>query len=558
MRGYGPGRDDQFNPRYWFLSGFGLLCAAGFFAASLTPSLMPRPPIMQGALSGLSAALGYMIGATLIWCWRIMALPVASEATREVGRWCAIFLALGGSIFTLWFAADWQNATRAVLGADPVQTSHPFQVAGVAAVVFGLLWLIGSAFMYGARRVGRALSRVMPGRTGVVLGVILTAYTFWAVGNGVLVRRGFELADASFAAGELVFEPDQVQPTDPMMAGSDASLVRWNELGNRGRDFIARTPTAEEIAAFYGPGAERPVRAYAGRVSADGPRARAELALQELIRQGGFEKEILIVTTPVGTGWMDPGSHDAIDFMWGGKTAHIGVQYSYLTSILSILTNVEYGLEQARELFDVVYTYWSALPQDDRPRLYIHGLSQGALNSQASTPFFSTLADPVDGAFWAGSPFISPIWRQVIQGREAGSPVWRPLSGNGSLVRVTNQENVLRQPGFAPWGPIRVIFLSYASDPIVNFDVSVFWQRPDWLGENRPFDIAPEMRWYPFVTAFQLGLDMTTALGIEGFGHFYYYGDYIPAWAELTDPPGWSPERETALVEVFESRADPW
>ncbi|MDJ0857864.1 MAG: alpha/beta-hydrolase family protein [Dinoroseobacter sp.] len=51
-------------------------------------------------------------------------------------------------------------------------------------------------------------------------------------------------------------------------------------------------------------------------------------------------------------------------------------------------------------------------------------------------------------------------------------------------------------------GPIRVIFLSYASDPIVTFDVSVFWKAPDGLVENRPVYIVHAMRGYPWQPPF--------------------------------------------------------
>ncbi|RYH10958.1 alpha/beta-hydrolase family protein [Tropicimonas sp. IMCC6043] len=550
--------DDTFTPRFWWVSGFGLFVASLFFAASLTPSLMPRPPVMQGALSGISAALGYTIGAFLLWLWRVMRLPEAGGRAERQIRTMFVVLALGVSAAALWKAADWQNATRKVMGLEFLDTADPLVVSGVSLVVFILLWSLGSLFLFLTRRAGAVLGRVMPGRTGVVLGLLATVYLFWAVGDGFLIRKLMQAADASFAAGEQVFDPLMQRPSDPEETGSDASLVKWDDLGNRGRDFIGRTPSAEEIGEFYGAGAQRPIRVYVGRVSAGSARARAELALEELILQGGFDREILIVTTPVGTGWMDPGSHDAVDFMWGGNTAHVAAQYSYLTSVLSILTNVEYGLDQARALFDVIYEHWTSLPEDSRPRLYIHGLSQGALNSQATIPFFSTLADPVDGAFWVGSPFISPIWRQVIDAREPGSPVWRPLSGNGSLVRVTNQENTLDEPGFAPWGPIRFVFLSYGSDPIVNFDTATIWRAPEWLTGERPPDVSPEMRWYPLVTAFQLMLDMTTALGVEGFGHFYIADDYIDGWAALTDPPGWTEGRADALREVFHRRPPPW
>jgi uncharacterized membrane protein len=254
---------------------------------------------------------------------------------------------------------------------------------------------------------------------------------------------------------------------------------------------------------------------------------------------------------------MDPGSHDVLDFMWGGNTAQVAAQYSYLTSVLSILTNVEYGLDQARALFDVIYGHWATLPPDARPRLYIHGLSQGALNSQATLPLLDVLGDPFDGAMWAGSPFVSPVWAEVRRNRDPDSPAWRPRYGNGSLIRVTNQENVLDEAA-APWGPIRLVFLNYGSDPIVNFDFATIWRKPDFLDAPRAPDVAPEMRWFPFVTAFQIVLDMTTALGVERFGHFYVYEDYIPAWAATTNPPGWSAEREAALQAIFDERPPPW
>jgi len=547
------------QPRYWRLSAFGLAMAALFFVASLTPSMIPRAPLMQGALSGLSAAVGYGVGALMVWIWgRALRLPLPEPGEDREVRFAFFGLSMALVAYGLWRAADWQNATRRVMELESVGTAHPLTVGLVGLVVFTLLWALGSTVLLTARRAGHGLARVMPGRTGPVLGAVLVLWLLWALLNGVVIRQVMTLADGLFAVIEQTFDEGREQPIDPMMTGSEASLVTWEDLGNRGRDFVARTPDPAEIAAYTGQDALRPVRVYVGRTSAETARARAELALEELIRQGGFERQILIVTTPVGTGWMDPGSHDVVDFMWNGDTAHVGAQYSYLTSVLSILTNVEYGLDQARALFDVIYGHWTGLPEDDRPRLYIHGLSQGALNSQTTLPFTDMLADPIDGAFWAGSPFVSPVWADIRRDRVPGSPAWRPVYGNGSLVRVSNQENTYDLAA-APWGPIRMVFLHYGSDPIVNFDFATIWRAPDWLTEDpRAPDVAPEMRWFPLVTAFQTALDMTAALGVEGYGHFYVGDDYIDAWAALTDPPGWSSERADALRAVFDARPPPW
>ena len=97
-----------------------------------------------------------------------------------------------------------------------------------------------------------------------------------------------------------------------------------------------------EIAAFAGPQA-RTRSGSVRRRSADTEQERADLALQELIRVGGFDRSALVVAVPVGTGWMDPGAHDTLDFMLGGDVATVGVQYSYLTSVLSLLAHPNMG-----------------------------------------------------------------------------------------------------------------------------------------------------------------------------------------------------------------------
>lgn len=58
-----------------FLHSFsyiGLLVALLFFSASLTPSMLPRPPILQGILSGFLLGIGYGVGKTLVFVWRYL------------------------------------------------------------------------------------------------------------------------------------------------------------------------------------------------------------------------------------------------------------------------------------------------------------------------------------------------------------------------------------------------------------------------------------------------------------------------------------------------------
>jgi uncharacterized membrane protein len=543
--------------RLWHLSAFGLLLGGLFFAASLTPSLMPRPPLWQGVLGGVALALGYGFGRGLTWLWQVLELPARREGMPATMRAVLAAAGAGLAVAALWAASGWQNGIRARAGLGPLDTIHPWQVGALALAVFALLLAAGIAFRLVLGLAARQFDRVMPRRISVFLGFAVALWLFWALIDGVLVRRIMAGLDASFAAADALTPPDTDAPIDPGRTGSPASLLRWDELGRWGRVFVASAPTPAEISAFTGRAAQQPVRVFVGRLAADTPEARADLALQELIRQGGFDRKILVVAVPVGTGWMDPGASDTLEFMHGGDVATVTVQYSYLTSVLSLLVDYRAGVDQAKALFDRVYAHWSALPEDSRPKLYVHGLSQAALNTQSAVPFFNLLADPIDGALWVGSPFLSEVWATVRDRRDPASPSWQPRFGNGSLVRVMNQQGA-QAADPAPWGPMRLMFLSYPSDAIVAFSWADLWREPVWMREPPPPDVSPALRWFPVVTGLQLAIDMAVSLQVPRFGHFYVAPDYLLAWAELTDPPGWSAERAAALTEVFARRPPPF
>ncbi|MBN9272265.1 MAG: alpha/beta-hydrolase family protein, partial [Mesorhizobium sp.] len=188
-------------------------------------------------------------------------------------------------------------------------------------------------------------------------------------------------------------------------------------------------------------------------------------------------------------------------------------------------------------------------PRDHRPKLYLHGLSLGALNSERSAELFETLGDPIQGAMWSGPPFESRIWRRATDARNAGSPAWLPEFRDGSIIRFMNK-NGATVPADRPWGPMRVVYLQYASDAITFFDYRDLYRPPEWLNAPRGPDVSPLLRWYPVVTMLQLGLDMAVATSTPmGYGHVYAPEHYVDAWVAVTDPKGWSPEGLQRLKE---------
>lgn len=535
------------------LSPISLIIAVSCFGAALTPSLMPRDPIVQAVLCALVASLGYESGLLVRMLWRYLELPEFKDSLRRWWIALATVVSLAIIFYSLSKAASWQNATRAAVDLPPLEQGAAIFIFCVGTLIALIVWSVFRLAGFARRFVSAQLDRILPRRVGNVLSVVVVTWVFWALIDGALIRNAFKAADTSFQAADTLMEPDIEQPEDSDRTGSHASLVNWDEMGRRGRQFIANAPTREEIAAFQEGPTMDPVRVYVGRQSQETAKERANLALRELIRVGGFERSTLVVVVPTGTGWMDPGAHDTLEFMLSGDVATVAVQYSYLSSFLSLLANPGYGIEQSRELFEAVYDYWTVLPKDSRPKLYVFGISQGAFNSQASLPLFDMLGDPIQGALWAGSPFFSHYWADIRDNRNEDSPAWRPKFGNGSLVRVMDQYGGL-EGNFAPWGPIRAVFLNYGSDPIVNFTSDSAIKRPAWLNEPRAPDVSDKLSWFPVVTMLQLVLDSLFALDVPRFGHYYVAPDYIDAWAATVDPEGWSEARADQLKEIFEKR----
>jgi uncharacterized membrane protein len=112
-------------------------------------------------------------------------------------------------------------------------------------------------------------------------------------------------------------------------------------------------PSAAEIEDWSGSEATEPIRAYAGTVSATDVEERAKLAVRDLERAGGFDRTNLLVATTTGSGWLDPGAIDSFEYLTGGDSAVVAMQYSYLPSWISYLVDQE-AREAGRELFDAV------------------------------------------------------------------------------------------------------------------------------------------------------------------------------------------------------------
>jgi uncharacterized membrane protein len=520
----------------------GLLLGTILFAMSLTPSLVPRPVALQVVVSGLALAAGYGVGVFGRWLWDFMELPHLPARAELFVKLTLAVASLGIAVFFLANAAQWQNSVRLLMDMAPVEESRPLTVGLLGFLLFVLIIAIARLFGAVARRFTRTLGRFVPRRVSMVLGFAGALIVFWLLIEGLAMRWVLNTVDRSFQQLDTLVEADQSRPDAPARVGSSASLVDWQGLGRQGRRFVSGGVTRAELAGFFGEAGTEPVRVYVGLNSAESIEARVELALAEMIRTGAFEREVLVIVTPTGTGWVAPGAMRSLEYLHRGDVASVAIQYSYLPSWLTLLTQPEYGAETARRLFEAVYRHWTAMDRDTRPRLYLHGLSLGALNSDRSVDIWDMVGDPVHGALWSGPPFRSTTWQWVTRNRNPGSPAWRPEFRDGSVIRFTNQEDTLGDPDEG-WGPLRIVYLQYASDPVTFFEPQSFYREPEWMQAPRGPDVSDSLRWVPMVTFVQLAADiMGDDSAPVGYGHSYATEHYIDAWRAVSRPDGWSDE----------------
>jgi uncharacterized membrane protein len=239
-------------------------------------------------------------------------------------------------------------------------------VVPVTLLVALLLLLAGR----GVRRLFGLLvgwaDRVMPPRVARVAGLFALGLLAVALVSGLLVNGLFAAANRSFSVRDTTTLEGLTRPESELRSGGPGSLVEWDTLGRQGRRFVATGPTVEELDAANGGGAEEPIRVYAGIASADDLQGRADLVLAELRRTGAFDRDVLVIATTTGTGFLEPNAMNSLEYLHNGDTAVAGVQYSFLPSWISLLADQQVTKDTSQVVFDTVHAYWSSLPESER------------------------------------------------------------------------------------------------------------------------------------------------------------------------------------------------
>lgn len=525
----------------------GLTLALLFFVWSMTPSLLPRVWYLQAVATGISLATGYGLGCLAAWILRRCGLsPRLPERVRRVGWWTLAAVTAVTVPTFLVLGSWWQEITRDLVGVERVDRADYLLVLPLSLLVAVALLAVARGIRRATARLTALGSRVVPAVPARLLAVGLVVAISVATVNGVVYRGILGLADRSASAADVGTAEGVVQPTAPERSGSPGSAQSWDSLGREGRTFVAGGPTTEEIAQVTGRPAMTPIRVYAGHRASEDIEEVAGLVVDELERTGGLDRSVVAVATTTGRGWVNADVAAALEYTAGGDSAIAAMQYSFLPSPLSFLADRTSPQVAGRALFEAVERAVESRPESERPMLVAFGESLGSFGGQSAFSGAQDMVARTDGALWVGTPNFSPQWAYITAHRDPGSPEWLPVIENGEHVRFAATAADLDLDG-APWGGPRIVYWQHASDPITWWSFDLVLQRPDWLREQLAPGIDPSVRWIPFVTFWQVTLDMVFSADVPP-GHGHTFGpDAAQMWAAILHPPGWT-EADTERV----------
>lgn len=525
----------------------------GFFGycVALTPSLMPRPAIFMGIVAGMSFAVLYGIGVAASYVVRRHKFISEPGPLTKKRAWITLAsIAPFLIIITSLLARYWQNDQRALLDQPPIENTGTLVIVLIATVMFVFLLAIGRCLRWVYKKVQIQVNKLsfLPPYIGVTAAIILSVVIVITSLNGVLQRTAIVALDNIYSTKNNSFDPTFERPSSSLRSGSPDSAASWEGLGREGRRFVASGPTATEITEFNGKPAKEPIRAYAGIGNADDRETRVGLVISELERTKAFDRKVLAVVIPTGSGWIEAETIAALEYMHSGDTATVAAQYSSLPSALALLIDQGDATAMGRELLHAVENKLHTMPEASRPKLVVYGLSLGSFGGQSDFTGEGDFARRIDAGLFVGTPGFSEPWRTFTENRDAGSPQVEPIYQGASTIKfVTNSSDVLHDTN----AKYKIIYFQYATDPIVWFDASLIYKQPDWTREEPGRGVSPHLRWFPVITFLQVAADQLFSMAMPGSNGHDYSHDTVAPLAAVTKPTDWSAAKSLKLQHLI-------
>jgi uncharacterized membrane protein len=398
-----------------------------------------------------------------------------------------------------------------------------------------------------ARGVAAVIRRMVPG-TDLAAGAMGHAAALGMTVAGL--AAAMEYLDRRAEAGGSAIDAAYTTPPDTTtVSGGPASAIAWPTLSREGVRFVNLALSRQEIADVTGtPVGEvrAPVRAFAGLASGPTADARVELVMEDLARLGAFERSVLCVASPTGSGYVNYVAIETLEYLTRGDCATVALQYSLRPSFLS-LDRVAMAREQNRALLHALEWRLQGLPEGQRPRLVGFGESLGAHTMQDAFLHEGVAGlhrVRMDRALFLGTPAASKWARQ-----------WRldPVRTDpcGEVAEVASYAEWVTRPA-DDRARRRYVLLSHHEDPITRFEPALIVQEPGWLGPpaGRPAGISQLACWYPLITFVLTLVDVKNAMSVTP-GTFFARGhDYRADLARMVSEAYGLPVTGTELLAI--------
>lgn len=511
-------------------------CAVGLL---LDHQVDERPLRAMARFAGYRFALAGAAGATLMAGRAALTTVDEKVGARGLLARFPLSIPLGGAVA---YTLERRRSARQLPVTPELSalssTSRVTSGAIAAGIISGLTG-VAAAESALTHHLGDALDRRLPGSQRLWRMVARTASLagLGAVMVGVWDRAMQRIEAATQTDEALLPGVDTAHLARPTVSGSAGSLVPWETLGREGRRHVlSRLPTTTRayladhpdipdfsIETVVGePAVAEPVQVYVGLDSAPSARERVNLALAEMDRLGAFDRSLLVLISPTGTGYVNYVALAALQYLTRGDVATVTMQYSKRPSPLS-MAKVPGAREQNRLLWMEILIRLRGMPDSRRPRVVVFGESLGAHTSQDVFLNWGTIGPAalgIDRALWIGTPYTSG-WMHEVTSRDQ-------LDVDPESVAVLNDFGELEALGADRRSRLRYVLVSHDNDGVTKLGLDLAVSMPRWLDPHAapsasipppsdpripvsPRGTPPWMSWRPITTFFQTLLDMKNA-----------------------------------------------
>lgn len=520
---------------------------------AVSPSLLPRRWWTTAANVAICQAVGHMLGAgagTIARAWGASG-PRGKSANPARIAMSAITLAAYATS-----AGAHARQKTLVSTPHPVKRGETLIGLSVGTLGYGAMLLVGEILQTSVDHVNAVFGRKLPPVTSWPLAILAVAGGAYVFADRLVVRNLMSTVYKQAEELNREFFSGAPQPREPQRSGSPSSVEAWDTMGRQGRAVVAGGPRARDIARVLDVPREavtEPIRIFIGL--RDGERNRsyegmAEAALREMDRTNAWERAHIAVMSSAGTGWINDFHTSGFEFVARGNCAVVAMQYSYVPSLYSYLADRESAVQSSRLLINAIRKRIAALDTPNPPKLYVGGESLGAYGVADAFQDPGDFLARTSGGVFTGAPGFCSTHTMLTRRREPGSPQRLPVVDGGRHFRFIAHPDHLEhdfagKPYDAEWEFPRAVFAQHASDPVVWWDAPLLWRAPDWLKEPgsrgvpapaaQHLDVLHTLRWWPFVTFWQVGIDQVSSNEYDAPHGHNYHEETVAAWNKVLD-----------------------